>query len=99
MGTACAAILVEDEMSTTTVENKIAEKELLDLENRYWRAIKDRDVDAALRLTEIPCLVAGASGVGLIDREKYVKMMKGAKYTLHDFRIGEAEVRLLTDDV
>ncbi len=86
-------------MSTTTIENKIAEKELLDLENRYWRAIKEKDVDAALRLTEFPCLVAGASGVGLIDREKYVKMMTGAKYTLHDFEVKKAEVKLFSDDV
>lgn len=86
-------------MSTTTIENKIAEKELLDLENRYWRAIQDRDVDAALRLTEFPCLVAGAKGIGLIDRESFVKMMKDARYTLHGFRVKSAEVRPLNDHV
>ena len=40
------------------------EKELLELEREYWQAVKDRDVDAAMRLTDDPCIVAGASGVG-----------------------------------
>ena len=86
-------------MSTTTIENRIAERELLDLEDRYWRAIKERDVNAMLSLTEFPCLVAGANGVGLIDRENFVKMMKDPKCTLHDFKVKKAEVRPLGDQV
>lgn len=86
-------------MSTTTIETKIVEKDLLDLENRYWRAIKEKDVDAALRLTEFPCLVAGSKGIGLIDQESFTKMMKDAKYTLHDFRVKSAELRPLNDHV
>ncbi|MFI5182640.1 MAG: nuclear transport factor 2 family protein [Thermoanaerobaculia bacterium] len=96
---AYACLLREVEMSTTTIETKIAEKELLDLENRYWRAIKEKDVNAMLGLTEFPCLVAGAMGVGLIDRENFVKMMKDPKCTLHDFKVKKAEVRALKDDV
>lgn len=57
-------------MPTGTVED-----ELLELENRYWQAIKDRDVEAAMRLTDFPCLAAGASGVGLIDKETFTSMI------------------------
>lgn len=81
-------------MPTMTVE-----KELLELENRYWQAIKKRDVNAAMQLTEFPCLVAGASGIGSIDKDTFVKMMTGAKYTLHEFEIKDPQVRLLEDDV
>ena len=81
-------------MQTLTVE-----KEILELENRYWDAIKKRDVETAIRLTDFPCLVAGASGVGRIDKETFTKMMSGAKYTLHDFKIKDAEVSLPNDDV
>jgi hypothetical protein len=81
-------------MPTLTVE-----KELLELENRYWQAIKQKDVDAAVRLTDYPCLVAGATGIGRIDKDAFVKMMKGARYALHDFEIKDPEVRLLKDDV
>ena len=94
-----ACLFLEVEMSTTTIEHKITEKELLDLENRYWRAIKDRDVNAMLGLTEFPCLVAGATGIGLLDRENFLKMMKDPKCTLHDFKMKKADVRALKDDV
>ena len=81
-------------MPTTAVEN-----EILELENRYWEAIKARDVEGAMRLTDFPCLVAGASGVGLIDKETFRKMMSSANYTLDDFEIKDAKVRPATDDV
>ena len=43
------------------------EQTLLDLERRYWQALKDKDVEAALELTDDPCIVTGAQGVGMID--------------------------------
>ena len=81
-------------MPTLTVE-----KELLELENQYWQAIKERDVDTAMQLTEFPCLIAGATGIGRVDKEAFVKMMKGASYRLHEFEIKDSEVRLLKEDV
>ena len=81
-------------MPATTVE-----KEILELENRYWEAIQSRNVEGAMRLTDFPCLVAGAPGVGLIDKETYRQMMTSANYTLRDFEIKEAKVHLPNDDV
>ena len=79
---------------------KTLKKELLDLEAQYWQAIKDKDVDAAMRLTDDPCIVAGAHGVGSINKQAMIDMMKNAPYTLRDFTLGEdAQVRLLRDDV
>jgi hypothetical protein len=52
-----------------------------------------------MELTEFPCLIAGATGVGRVDKDAYVKMMKGASYRLHEFEIQDSEVRLLKDDV
>lgn len=82
-------------MATTTIE-----AELLDLENRYWQAIKDQDVDAAMSLTDDPCIVTGAQGIGLIDRKTLAAMMKATAYTLNRFVLKDgAQVRLLRDDV
>ena len=76
------------------------EQELLDLEREYWQAIKNKDVDAAMRLTDDPCIVAGAQGVGEIDRHGLAMMMQKATYTLNDFQISpDIRVRLLRDDV
>jgi ketosteroid isomerase-like protein len=87
--------LTEADMATKTVE-----KELLDLEKQYWQAIKDNDIDAALRLTYDPSIVAGATGVASIDKQAFSKMMKSASYTLHDFEVkDDVQVRMLNDDV
>ncbi len=79
---------------------KTGEQELLDLEKQYWQAIKNKDVDTALRLTDDPCLIAGAQGVRRIDKQTFVSMMKAMPSTLHDFVVkDDAQVRLLHDDV
>ena len=96
-------------MATAT---KTVETEILDLEKRYWQALKDQDADTAMRLTDEPaielgymldcaeCIVTGAQGVGAIDRKTLGTMVKSASYTLHRFDLKPgAQVRLLGDDV
>lgn len=74
-------------------------KELLDLETQFWTAMKEKDVDAAMRLTDEECIVTGAQGVGRIDRETMGDMLRNASYTLHSFELTKPEVRKLRDDV
>jgi hypothetical protein len=81
-------------MATTTVE-----QELLNLEHQYWQAIKNKDADAAVRLTDDSCIIAGSQGISLIDRHALAGMMKAAPFTLRDFKVNDAQVRLLRDDV
>ena len=74
--------------------------EILDLERRYWEAMRTRDVRTAVSLTDFPCLIAGASGVRSVDQASYEKMMSGASWRIHQFEIEDgAQVRQLTDDV
>jgi hypothetical protein len=76
------------------------ERQLIELEKQYWQAIKERDVDAAVRLTDFPCIVAGPQGVARIDKQAFVMMLKDPRYTLDDFSLsGDPKVRLLSDDV
>ena len=82
-------------MPTTTVE-----KEVLGLEEQYWRAIRDKDVEAAKRLTDFPCLVTGPRGVGQIDEGTFTKKMQSPACTIRRVELGDdAQVRLLRDDV
>jgi hypothetical protein len=75
------------------------EHDLLELERRYWQALKDKDVDGALELTDEPCFVTGAQGVGRVDKKAYAAMMENATWTLEDFAIGDdVQVRMLNDD-
>jgi len=72
-------------MATTTIEH-----ELLTLERRYWQALKDGDVDTALSLTDDPCIVAGAQGVGRVDHAAYRKMMtENSGWEILDFSIAD----------
>ena len=82
-------------MTTTTIENELA-----DVERQYWQAIKDKDVNAAMELTDEQCVVAGASGVASINREAFAGMLNSSAWTLNEFEfVGDVEVRALTDDV
>jgi len=76
------------------------EMDLLRLERQYWQAIKERNVDAAMELTDDPCIVAGASGVAKVDHQAFSRIMNTAKYTLNGFELNDdATVRMIGDDV
>jgi hypothetical protein len=76
------------------------EKELVELERQYWQAMQDRNVDEAVKLTEFPCIVAGASGTMRVERPAFEQMMLDSTYRIHQFELDpKVEMRLLTDDV
>lgn len=73
--------------------------ELLDLEKQYWQAMKEKDVDTAMRLTDEECIVTGAQGVARVSRQALSDMLKNAPYTLHSFELKDEQVHELKDDV
>jgi hypothetical protein len=75
------------------------EKKILDLELRFWKTMKDKDIDAALQLTDDPCIVTGAQGVARIDKQTFAKLMTTSNWKLHNFDINEVQVQPLSDDV
>ena len=75
------------------------EAKLIDHEKQYWQAIKDRDVPAAMRLTDDPCIVTGAQGVARITRTAFAGMLQAGGWTLHEFTLSDVQLRLLGDDV
>jgi ketosteroid isomerase-like protein len=78
----------------------ITEKELLELERRYWQAMKDGDVRTAMELTDTPCIVAGAQGVGSFGKKDFERMFKTPTWKLEKFRFKEgAKMRRIADDV
>jgi uncharacterized protein (TIGR02246 family) len=71
---------------------------LIGLEKKYWQAIIDKDFEAALELTDDPCIVAGAQGVASIGRKEFEGMMKSEQWTLNKFELDDIQVRMLGDD-
>jgi uncharacterized protein (TIGR02246 family) len=76
------------------------EQELVDLERQYWQAIKDNDLETAVRLTDDPCIVTGAQGISRVDRKTFEELMKASPWTLEKFELDDdMQVRLLGNDV
>ncbi|MEP6618127.1 MAG: nuclear transport factor 2 family protein [bacterium] len=85
-------------MATSTQQSA---SELVDVEQRFWDAMKDKDADAALHLTDDGCIVVGAQGVSAIDAKMMAKMTKEGTWELREFSFDEKtrQVRYLTDDI
>jgi hypothetical protein len=80
--------------------DKAIERELLNLERRYWQSIKDKDMAALSQLTDYPCIVTGPQGVGSVDEATFSSMLNSSPRTLHEFTLGDdAQVRQISDDV
>jgi hypothetical protein len=75
------------------------ERDLLALENQYWRAMQDGDSTTAMRLSADPCIVTGAQGVGEVDRKTMGKLLDNAKWKLDAFILSDPVAHALTDDV
>ena len=79
---------------------KAVEKQVIELERKYWQALKDNDVAMVERLTDDPCIVTGPQGIGQLTRKSMIQMMENANYTLDSFELDkDMKVRLLDDDV
>jgi uncharacterized protein (TIGR02246 family) len=74
-------------------------KEIVDLETKFWTAIRDRDAKSALALMTEPCTLAGAQGVMPLTREDYTRMSGDSSWELHGFKMDKVDVRFPADDV
>lgn len=74
-------------------------QELLALEKQYWNAVKEKDSATATSLSDDPCMVVGAQGVGELGRSELGKMLQGATYELNAFSLEDVHMRQISDDV
>jgi ketosteroid isomerase-like protein len=81
------------------MDKTAVEQELLDLERQYWQSIKDKNAEAAGRLTDEPCIISGAQGMALIGKAALEGMLKAATWTLNEFAIEAAQVMPINDDI
>jgi hypothetical protein len=79
--------------------NSSLEKELLEQEQRYWRAMQAGDGAAAMQLSADSCIVAGAQGVGKLDRATLGKMLGSGSWKLEAFELSNPTVLSLTENV
>jgi hypothetical protein len=77
------------------------EQELLDVEKRFWDAMKQKDADVAGQMTDDSCIVVGAQGVSAIDPKTMSKLTTEGEWELeqYSFDSKNAQVRFVGDDV
>ncbi len=77
------------------------QQELLDVERRFWNAIKAKDAKGTARMTDDGCIVVGAQGLSAIDQKTMAKLTEEGKWELEQYTFDEknAQVRFLNDDV
>ena len=76
--------------------------ELLQVESRYWDALKNRDSREARKMTEDECIVVGAQGVMQIGPEMIAQMLEGElPYEIDGYAMDEGKtlVRRIGDDI
>jgi hypothetical protein len=73
--------------------------EIIGLERQYWQAMQDGSIESMLKLTDDPCVVTGAQGVGSLDHATFREMMKSPNWKLESFQLSDPIVRLLGADV
>jgi ketosteroid isomerase-like protein len=70
-------------------------QEIIDLEKKYWAALRDQDLDSALNMTDFPGLVISSRGVMPITKDGYVKMFNSGQGRVRDFKIDEERAKVI----
>lgn len=75
-------------------------QELLEVEKRFWDAMKRKDAGTAGRMTDDNCIIVGAQGVSEIDRKTMAKLTTEGQWELqqYNFDANNARVRFIDDD-
>lgn len=71
---------------------------IVDLENRFWKALLNKDTEIAAGLIADECLVTGPFGAMRIDPGKYTQMMRDGQWTLDSFEFSDLKVIFPAED-
>jgi len=71
---------------------------IVDLEKRFWRALVDKNTEAAAGMIADECLITGPNGAMRIDPVTYKAMMRDGQWTLDSFEFSEVKVIFPAED-
>lgn len=77
----------------------INQTQVIELEQRFWQAMKDEDINTAVSLTRFPCLITGPQGSQLVNEDDFRKMMNAhSGKEFEGIEIKNNLVEILNDD-
>ena len=77
-----------------------AAEEVLEMERKFWEAMKNRDSKTCAALSDSSCLVTGPEGIANLTPDEVGAMVGNSKSELRNYRIGKgAQVQLVGDNV
>jgi hypothetical protein len=85
-------IAKEDAMDTR-------EKDVIELEKRFWRSLVEEDADTAVSLLTEPALMVSPMGVMTFDHDRYRQMATQGSMTVKDYQLSDMEVVFPSEDV
>jgi hypothetical protein len=75
------------------------QEEIEELEDAFWKSIVDDAPKVATAMLAEPALMVSGHGVNKFDHAGYIKMAKGGKYKLIDYKVSKMDVLFPADDV
>jgi len=52
------------------------ERQIIELEKKYWQGMENHDYETVKNLTRFPCIVAGKTGIRSVDEANFKKMFE-----------------------
>ena len=71
---------------------------IIDLENRFWQSMKDKNPQTAQAMIADQGLVVGPMGTMRMDPAKYGEMTKQGQWTLNSFKMDAVDVIFPNED-
>lgn len=75
------------------------EKQIIELEEKFWNSIRDRDTSVALKLLTEPALMVSSKGAMKFDHAGYRKMAENDAFKLLDFELSKVQVIFPDEEV
>ena len=80
---------------------EVQSREVLEIERRFWNAMKAKDAASAGRMTDDRCIIVGAQGVSAITPDVMSKLTSEGRWELQQYAFDEKDrqVHFVSDDV
>ena len=77
------------------------EQKIIDLEQKFWRTMMDKDVEASVAMLPEQSIVAGAQGTAMLTHDDYRGMARQGEglWQLKSFRLDDVKVMFPSGDV